>query len=132
MAKRPAKRRRSRVLKEAETRLERHPRPANPRPKTVDVESLNAQELKAYEAGERKKARERDIRRFLRRKGGYRADMCDEDKAFVDGLMDRWNTDYTPSGSPKRTVKDGWDADIFIEGYDNCSHVLNQKKFDLK
>lgn len=79
------------------------------------------------EAAERAFA-EREIRRYLRRDGGFRHNMRDDDCADGQKLIDAYNERYGTT----RKVKDGWDTNVHVPHYDNVDHTENQRKLKAR
>lgn len=61
---------------------------------------------------------ERFIRVRVRRVGGFIKDLDEKDKAAATAVLAKW----------KRSVSDGWDMSIHIQGFDNASHATNQER----
>ena len=74
------------------------------------------------EAQARKAMLEREIRRYVKRTGGFRANLHKEDKQEGRRLIEEWNQTYHTN----RQLEDGWDL-IHVKGYDNVDHFQNMR-----
>lgn len=78
-------------------------------------------------------ALERNIRVYVKRTGGFRYNMADEDVEKGKDLLKR-DTTWAGRGKNRdkraRTAEDGWDESIHVPSYDNVDHVSNQKKLE--
>ena len=94
---------------------QRHLEPKIPDPPTIEVEEAKVEAM--TDAQRERMEDERFIRVRVKRIGGFVKGLADYGKELARERMKKYG----------RTEKDGWDMSIHIPGFDNCSHVHNQK-----
>lgn len=74
--------------------------------------------------------RERELRRYIRRSGGFRKNLHRDDIAEAKEMLKtdvNWHKRRDSREKRERTEKDGWDVTMDVKGYDNVDHEENQR-----
>jgi hypothetical protein len=107
--------------------------------KVVERSGINPEapvepKIKPIELSTEVKARmihlEREIRRYVKRNGGFRRNLHPDDKAKALELLEKdkkWST-RKQGRSGDRKPEHGWDETIHVPRFDNVDHAENQKK----
>ena len=73
---------------------------------------------------------EREIRRYIKRTGGFRRNLHKDDIAAAKELLktdSNWHKRRDSREKRDRSERDGWDSTLYVKGYDNIDHEENQR-----